>query len=153
MSYNEKMQQIVGAYRLAGERWPATAKEIAGWAVTNGQWKPQPFSIIGQCANHLTKAMRDEYVIDPQGRHVRAKYAAKILDHGKQVTLWADGRTASRDHMRLSFQQRRHQVVGDCRHLKTDVDSYNENTNDGDPIQVIFDFTLDLEELEAAENG
>ena len=30
MSYNEKMQQIVGAYRLAGERWPATAKEIAG---------------------------------------------------------------------------------------------------------------------------
>ena len=51
--------------------------------------------------------------------------------------------------MDVAFKQRREQVVGGCRQLKTDVDRYNENENDGDPIQMIFDFTLDLEELEA----
>jgi hypothetical protein len=28
------------------------------------------------------------------------------------------------------------------------VDSYNENHNPGKPIQMVFDFTLDLEEAE-----
>lgn len=33
---------------------------------------------------------------------------------------------------------------------KADVDSYNENRCPDNPIQMIFDFTLDLAELEAA---
>lgn len=49
--------------------------------------------------------------------------------------------------MHISFQGRRQQIVGDCKQLKTDVDSYNQNGNDGKPIQMIFDFTLDLEEM------
>ena len=53
--------------------------------------------------------------------------------------------------MAAAFQQRRQQVVSDCRQLKVDVDSYNQNQNDGKPIQMIFDFTLDLAELELAD--
>lgn len=60
-----------------------------------------------------------------------------------------DIRTAGRQHMQIAFQQRRQQIVGDCRQLKADVDSYNENKNDGKPIRIIFDFTLELVELEA----
>jgi hypothetical protein len=51
--------------------------------------------------------------------------------------------------MEIAFQQRRQQIVGDCRQLKADVDSYNENYNSGEAIQTVFDFTEDLEELEA----
>ena len=50
--------------------------------------------------------------------------------------------------MARSVQGRRNGIVGDCTQLKMDVDSYNQNTNKDQPIQVIFDFTLDLEELE-----
>jgi hypothetical protein len=50
--------------------------------------------------------------------------------------------------MGIAFQQRRQQIVGDCRQLKSDVDSYNENRNPSSPIQMVFDFTLDLVELE-----
>ena len=50
--------------------------------------------------------------------------------------------------MEVAFQQRRQQIVGDCRQLKTDVDSYNENGDLSQPIQMIFDFTEDLAELE-----
>ncbi len=72
------------------------------------------------------------------------------LGNKRQSTLLGDIRSAPRQHMRVAFQQRRQQVVGDCRQLKADVDSFNENRSADAPIQMIFDFTLDLEELEAA---
>jgi len=51
----------------------------------------------------------------------------------------------------LSLKQRRTQIVADCHKLKTDVDSFNENDNLGPKLQLSFDFTLDLEELDAAD--
>ena len=94
--------------------------------------------------------MREDFITDPQGRRVRAKYAARLSDGKRQQTLWGDIRSASKDHMKVAFQQRRHQIVGDCRQLKADVDSFNDNRVPEQPIQMSFDFTLDLEELEAA---
>ncbi|HUT73485.1 MAG TPA: hypothetical protein VM221_01470 [Armatimonadota bacterium] len=94
--------------------------------------------------------MREQYVTDPQGRSVRAKHVARVNRNGEQLPLWADIRSASREHMEIAFQQRRQQIVGDCRQLKTDVDSFNENRNPGAPIQMVLDFTYDVEELEAA---
>ena len=94
--------------------------------------------------------MREEYITDKKGRRVRAKHAVTINRDGKQLTLWEDMRTASRRHMDLAFRQRRHQILGDCRQLKADVDSYNEALNPGEPIQIVFDFALDLEEMELA---
>jgi len=150
-TYNERMQLIVREYRDAGGRWPATAKDIAAWAIQTKRWQQQPSSVIAQCADHVARAMREEYITDPQGRRVRAKHVAIIDKDGEQLPLWADIRTAPREHMELAFQQRRHQIIGDCRHLKADVDSYNDNANTGPAIQMIFDFTLDLEELGRAD--
>jgi len=151
-TYNERMQNIVKEYRDAGGRWPATTKDIAAWALKTKRWRPQASSIIGQCADHLTRAMREEYFTDPQGRRVRTKHLAVLNKDGEQLPLWADIRTAPRQHMEMAFQQRRSQIVGDCRHLKTDVDSYNDNACGGNPIRVIYNFTLDLEELERGES-
>lgn len=150
-TYHERLQEIVRQYRESGERWPASTKDIAGWAIRHGHWQPHPSSIISQCAEHLGQALRDEYITDPQGRRVRANHVAKVLESGKQIPLWAHIQTASREHMQVSLQQRRQQIVGDCKQLKIDVDSYNENANSGTPIQIVFDFTVDLEEMEAAE--
>jgi hypothetical protein len=52
--------------------------------------------------------------------------------------------------MEVAFQQRRNQIVADCLQLKNDVDSYNENRKPVSPMQMIFDFTDDLAELELA---
>jgi len=83
----------------------------------------------------------------PQGRTVRAKHAARVEDaNGHQTTLWADIRTAPRKHMETAFRQRRGQILGECRQLKSDVDSYNENASPGIPIPMSFNFTYDLEE-------
>jgi len=67
--------------------------------------------------------------------------------------MWADMRNATPDHMKGAFRLRRQQIVGDCRQLKTDVDSYNQNFSSAEAIQIYFDFTEDLEELEPVGIG
>lgn len=148
--YTKQLQKIVDAYIEDMQPWPASTHQIAAWAVQKRVWQPQPSSVIDQCANQLAKAMREEHIVDPQGRTVRAKHVAKVDRNGEQIPLWADIRTASREHMEVAFAQRRQQIVGDCRQLKTDLDSYNENRNIENPIQMIFDFTYDVEEAMAA---
>ena len=48
--------------------------------------------------------------------------------------------------MEVAFQQRRRGIVGDCKQLKNDVDSFNDNLNSAVTIQIDFDFTDDLSE-------
>jgi hypothetical protein len=148
--YNEQMQALVAKYRQAGQPWPATTREMAAWLVRTNQWEPSRELAIEQCADDLARAMREEFITDRQGRRVRAKHAARREVNGEQQTFWADLRTAPREHMEIAFAQRRQQIVSDCAQLKRDVDCYNENFNKEAEIQMVFDFTMDLEELEAA---
>jgi hypothetical protein len=150
MSYTEQLQAIVSKYQRAGEKWPASAREIAQWAINKRLWAPQPSAIVNQCADELAKAMHDEYFTDPQGRRVRVKHAARYNEGAHQYVLWDDIRSAKPSHMKLAFQQRRQQILGDCKQLKNDVDSYNENGKPFEQIHMVYDFTLDLLESELA---
>lgn len=148
----DNRREIVRLFREANNNKPATTIEIAEWAIRNDLWNPHPVEVQKQLAEQLAHAMREEYVTDPQGRKVRAKHAA----HVGQGVLWADIRDKNPDthrHMEIAFQNRRQQIVGDCRQLKIDVDSYNQNWNVSEPIQQCFDFRDDLAELELAETA
>ena len=150
MTYMERMQAIVEEYRAFGEPWPGTARQIAEWAMGRGLWSPRR-DLADLCADDIATAMREEFITDPQGRTVRAKHASRIKRDGTQPRMvWADIRTADRQHMEIAFQERRQQIVNDCRQLKTDLDSYNDNGNPGRPLQLVLDFTYDVEELMAA---
>lgn len=149
-NYNKQMQKIVDEYRNAGEAWPASTKAIAAWAITTGRWTLPDAAAIRKCAEDLATAMREEYTTDRRGRRVRLLHPASSYRDGQQMVLWDDIRTAPRRHMQVSFQQRRQNIVGDCRQLKTDADSYNDAHAHEDPIQIVFDFSMDLAELEAA---
>lgn len=147
-TYEKQLQDIVQRYRQEKRPWPTTARDMAVWAINNKLWLMRDSQVINRCADDLAKAMRDEYITDPQGRRVRAKHAAKVPINGKQMTMWDDIRTAKQGFMAVAFQQRRKQIVGDCSQLKADVDSYNQNYNPSDQIEMVFDFTLDILEEE-----
>jgi hypothetical protein len=91
--------------------------------------------------------MRQEYMTDEKGRRVRVMHPAP--EDGATGFLWDDMRTAPREHMQAAFLLRRHQIVDDCKQLKTDVDSYNDAHSANEPIQMVFDFRNDLAEAEA----
>jgi hypothetical protein len=47
----EFLWYIADKYRAAGERWPATSKDIAAWAIRGKLWAPHPRGLIEQCAH------------------------------------------------------------------------------------------------------
>ena len=149
-TYNKQMQKIVDEYREDDQPWPASTRSIAAWAIATRRWQLPASAAIRRCAEDLGTAMREEFMTDSKGRRVRLLHPATTYRDGAQMVLWDDIRTAPRKHMQLSFQQRRQGIVGDCRQLKTDVDSYNDAHSAENPIQIVFDFTMDLAELEAA---
>jgi hypothetical protein len=149
-TYSKQMQAIVEAYRNAGEPWPAAAKTMAAWAILTSRWQLPPAAAINKCAEDLATAMREDFGTDAKGRRVRLMHPAHFKKGGENYVLWDDMRTATREHMQLSFQQRRRGIVGDCRQLKVDVDSYNDMHSENHKIQLILDFEMDIAEIEAA---
>ena len=149
MTYNDQLRQLASQFTAETGRFNFTAKEVAAWAIERSLWQPHPGALIQHFAQELSRAFREEYITDPQGRRVRAKHA--IRQGGEQGALWADIHFATREHMATAFQQRREQIVSDCCQLKRDIDSYNDNQNTGEPLQLVLDFTYDVMEMALLE--
>jgi hypothetical protein len=153
MTYARQMQRIVDEYRLEGLPWPTSAKAIADWAIMTSRWELPAAAIRRRCADDIAAAMREEYMTDRKGRRVRLLHPAPLPNEGQVEMVWDDIRTATREHMQISFQHGRKGIVGDCRQMKMDVDSYNDAHTDAEPIEIVFDFTMDLAELDAADEA
>ena len=148
---SEKIQGVIALYRKSGEPWPATTVQMATWALNKGLWRAHVDSVVRLVAEEFARALREEYAVDPQGRTIRSKHAARVKQpDGEKLYLWDDMRTAPRDFMNLAFKDRRRGIVGECRQLSTDVKSFNENWNVGEQIKLSLNFTEDVAELEAA---
>ena len=147
------LQELVEKYRQEEDVDSVNLDDAAIWMIRNNHWQPQLKSQKNILKAELRTALREEYIYDQQGRRVRKKHAQRkyiITEDGKhkQLALWHDIETASRTEMQACSQQRRQGVVMDCHQLKTDVDSYNENYNKSVHIQLMWDFTDDLADLE-----
>ena len=127
---------------------PARAADVAQWAIRTGRYDLETPTIEKVSARDLAQAMREEYITDAKGRRVRATHPAKARRDGVPIVLWDDIRTAPRGHMEMAFQWRRNHIVGECRLVKADTDSYNESHPGEQPIQMVLDFTRDVEELQ-----
>jgi hypothetical protein len=149
-TYNEQIKEYVVRYqREHGEAGLIDTHKVAAWAYSQGLHKLNTRTIVDIIASDIAQAFREEYRTDTQGRRYRAKHAVKEKVGGKSMALWADidDINAPRDHFVKSFAQRRQQVVGDCVQLKIDVDVYNGKNSMMEQIQIVLDFTQDVEEL------
>lgn len=124
--------------------------EVAEWAYKNGLHKPNIRTVIDAIASDIAQVFREEYRTARDGRRYRAKHATTKKVGNKTLSLWADldDPVAPHSHFVASFGQRRQQIVGDCYQLKTDADVYNEHRKPSEPVQVVLNFTFDVDELE-----
>jgi hypothetical protein len=152
----EALQELVEQYRNENHVDSVNLEEAAAWMLRHKHWQPRLKKQIDILKEELSEALREEFFHDPQGRRVRKKHAQKIFtlqnDMPKQLVLWHDITTATRPQMQACSQQRRQGIVMDCKQLKTDIDSYNENFNKSVPIKMLWDFTDDLADLEFEDN-
>jgi hypothetical protein len=145
-NFNDQLVKIVEDYRAAGGKWPASREQIAEWAVANDRYELTRGMAVRQCAEKLGRAMGLQHIKDKKGRSVRKYYAAPIRENGQLVMKWDDW-NAPRSFMEVTAASRRNQILGQCWQLKNDIDSYNERRCPDEPIQLDFDFNVDLEEL------
>jgi len=146
-SWNEQLLDIVDKFQEKNPG-PFTAKQAAAFGLSTGMYKPHAGKLLSMVAEEISRAMREQYIKDPQNRTVRAKHVARLVVEGEQKSLWDSIDTAEPWFMQVALKQRRQQIVGDCKQLKIDTDSYNENWNTSEPIQMSLNFTADVEELE-----
>lgn len=147
-TYDEECWDIIHKYIDDGNEWPAPMKKVARWAIGQGLAVKRVPTMEELFARDLSKAARKEYITDPQQRRVRRFHAfrkdVEIGEEHVQYTLWTDITTAAPEDMQLALQQRRMCIVGDCKQLKTDTDSYNENNPHGAEIQMSMNFEHDV---------
>ncbi len=143
---NDQLLKIVEDYRAAGCPWPATRDQIAEWAVANERYDMTRGMAVRQCAERIGRAMGLEHVRDKKGRSVRKYYAARVREDGQLVMKWDDW-NAPRPFMEMAAANRRNQILGQCWQLKSDMDSYSDRLCPTEPIQMDFNFNVDLEEL------
>lgn len=153
MTYAASMQRLWRDYEAAGNPTPATSREVARWAISNRLWEPpRAYDPLDQCAEDLARAWREEYRVDSKGRRYRAKHAVRVTMGGTQLAFWADMDSAPFSHIQKAIAQRRQQIVGDCLQLKLDTDHFNDIRGDAPEIQLILDFTHDVEELQQTDD-
>src|SRR5438067_800404 len=119
-SQKDFLQDIVRKYQASGNEWPTSSRVIARWAIQNRQWMPKPEAVVNQCAEQISKAMAAEYFEDANGNRIRAKHAVVHPEGSVQHVLWDDIRTGEGKHLEMSFQQKRKNILHECKQLKND---------------------------------
>lgn len=150
-AYSNAVKDYIERYKAeVGSDSLIDTHELAAWAYQNGLHKPNIKTVIDAIAADIAQVFREEYRTDKLGRRYRAKHATTKKQGNKTLSLWGDmdDPNAPHEHFVRSFGQRRLQIVGDCFQLKTDVDVYNDNRMPVEPVQVILNFTIDVEELQ-----
>ncbi len=150
-TYTEIMQGFADEYYEETGKASITTKELAIWAIQTNRWDPPQGLIIKKCQEDFARALRGQHITNDHGQPVRVKHVARIIRGDQQLHLWADIRHAPQEHMEIAFQQRREQIVGDCKQLKRDIDYFNEQNIGAQSFQMLFDFRDDIEEGEFAE--
>ena len=151
MTENEKFQQLWKRYENDNDYKPSSAREVVDWAVENGLLELPRLAPKAALASKMANALRQEQGVDENGKHYRLNHAVRVTENGVQNTFWGIMGFATHQHMTRSFGQRRDQIIGDCLHLKTDVDVYNSQQPLENVIQLVLDFTEDVAERQVGD--
>lgn len=145
----ERNQKIVRQFEQIHQRKPFDLHEVYYWAKDNNLWFPPTDYEEKKFIEEMADSLREVYITDDGGDKVRVYHAITKTKDGKQQKFWANMFDAPLEHLEEAFQQRRRGSLGDCRQLKADVDYCNKKRFQDNPIQISFNFDLDLAEEEA----
>lgn len=149
MNRVQLLQRLQRQYRdETGHDGPITTGEVANWAVSKGYLKlPEPKDPMARLADDFSKAWRQEIRHDKRTKKpYRANHAVTEVKEGKQTAFWGDIDHEGREFMQKSMVQRREHIVGECVQLTFDLDHFNIEHSDEEPIVIPLDFTDDVNE-------
>lgn len=145
---NEMWQRLVQLYKTETGNKIVDMDDVAEWAIKRGVDAPKPKSPKELLSARLAQAQREEHNIDSEtGWSYRVNHAIRrTKSDGTQFTLWGSLDDFNRDQMHLSLTNRRQQMIGDGVQLKIDEHVWNNRNPNEAPLQMVMDFTDDIEE-------
>ena len=143
MTKRQQLLRIRDEYRKSHNNEPASAREMADWAVTEGMYKLAQYATEQRCAEELADVMRQEHMTVEGHRRVRTMHSWS----SEQRKLWDHIQTISRENMKLSVALKRKGIVGEVRQIKIDLDYFNEVHADEAPLQMSINFENDLADV------
>src|SRR5579872_2821732 len=151
---SRKMLFLLNKYkeRFPDEPLPIDPKKVAAWAYGEGMWVPKETEPTEILRRKLCRALRHQYIVDPQNREVRANFACieevDTEDGPKRRSRFYPIFQAPPDVARQSLALDRKQALATVQQMKLDFDSYNDNNKFGatlDPLDL--DFNKDIAEM------
>jgi len=150
-TFKENMLQIWKRYQAEVSADPADLRDMAAWAIKNKLWMPRPVDVQAGFAREMADVLRDQIRIDEAGREYRAFIPAKIgSKDGAPLFKWADIDVAPRSHVEKGAQGERRSIANDCFALAMKIDHYNAKHPKETPLQAVFSFEEDIEEMKIA---
>ena len=140
---------LIEAYKSANNVDDAIdPSEVVDWVFDRGMYSKPPSDPKKLLRREIVRALRAEYITDPQGREVRKNHPVVISDGERRMSIWSAITTASSRHQHISLQQRRNGIRADCRQHKLDFDSYNDNNvHQAQLLPFDYNFNADLQEM------
>jgi hypothetical protein len=131
---------------------PTDLRDVGAWARSKGLWAPRPIDVDTSFARDMADVLRKQVRTDKDGRTYRAFIPAKGKDSdGLPLFKWADIDVAPRSHVEKGVQGERRSIANDCFALAMKRDHYNAMHPSEEPLQVIFNFEEDIEEMKIAK--
>jgi hypothetical protein len=145
---SEELQSLIQLYKSETGEKAVDMDLVAEWAIRRGVSTPKPKTGKELLSAQFAQAAREEHRRDPKtGWSYRANHALRVAkSDGTQFTLWVDIEEATRPQMHMSLTNRRQQMIGDGTQLKIDEKIWNARNPNEEPLQMIMDFTDDVEE-------
>jgi hypothetical protein len=148
----KERQNLIHYYKEQTGKTEVDMKDVAKFAVDKLGWKlPVPESPLDRLAKTLSQAAREEYKYDGNtGKPYRVNHVISIKQGDENLHLWIDIDEAPRKNMLKSLVMRREQMVNDGLQLTYDADHWNNVNPSEDSIQMVMDFTEDINERKNA---
>jgi hypothetical protein len=151
---SRKMVFLMEKYAEAfpSESLPLDPRKVASWAYDTGMWRPKETPPKEVLRRKLCRALRHQYVHDPQGREVRANFATieevETPDGPKRMSKFYPIFKAPPEVVRQALALDRRQALTTAVQMKIDFDSYNDNNEFGATLPPLdLDFNRDIEEM------
>jgi hypothetical protein len=150
-----ELQYLIDQYHKSHpEEDPAevTPHLVAEWAIKKGIYNRPPVDPEVQLRRDLSRYLRNEYFVDPQGREVRKNHPIMIRtqtpDGEKLRPHYKELFQAGAEHMKASFALRRNGVVRDVVQMDIDFRSWIDNNVHHETLDKMdYDINKDLDEL------
>ena len=156
MSYIKQVQKLIGEFEKTQSGKPYSPREAASWLILQKLWKLPISKEVDALVKDIGRAQRTTYFTSPDNKRIRKKHCVRIKDKdedGKQLYLWWDIDFAPPDFMLTSLQQRRALSADTIYQMVKDKDYYNKYKNKAAPLDVLTDFTEDVEERAMSEEA